>query len=152
MEKIADVRLNVLAPLGFIVFFCFCVAWTGCSDNNDRSFVQKSNSGSVARSFFSPSVDDIIEDKETGLEILKNIISVTFSPSTSREKAEKIIASLNGEIVGYDYSVNYYQIRFAKASARELAQARKKFLAQFKEVELASKILVSVHKDPYYVR
>jgi len=151
-KKATGIRFIVSARLWFVIFFCLCVTWTGCSEDKGRSFVQKTTSGSVARSFFSPSVDDIVKDKETGLEIIKDVISVTFSPTTSREKAEKIIASLNGEIVGYDYSVNYYQVRFAKASARELDQARNKFLTQFKEVELTSKILVSVHKDPYYVR
>jgi len=151
-KKATGVRLTVFPTLGLVVFFCLCLAWTGCSEDKGRSFIQKSKSGSVARSFFSPSVDDIVVDKETGLEIIKNVISVTFSPSTSREKAEKIIASLNGEIVGYDYSVNYYQVRFAVANPRDLDRVRNKLLAQFKEVELTSKAAVSVHKNPYYVR
>lgn len=106
----------------------------------------------MARSFFSPTDDDIILDKDTGLKIIKNVISVTFSPSTKKENAEKIIASLNGEIVGYDHSVNYYQVRFAVANIRELDQIRKRLLAQFKQVELASRTSVSVHKNPYYVK
>jgi len=151
-KKRASIGPPVFPALRLLVVFFLCVAWTGCSEDKGRSFVQKSTSGSVARSFFTPTVDDIVTDKDTGLKIIKNVISVTFSPSTSREKAEKIITSVNGEIIGYDYSVNYYQVRFATASPDELDQLRHKLLAQFKEVELTSKAAVSVHKDPYYVR
>ena len=124
----------------------------GCSEDKHRSFIEKGGSGSVARSFFSPAEDDIVIDEETGLKIIKNVISVTFSPAVKKEKAEKIIASLNGEIVGYDHSVNFYQVRFAVANVRELDQIRNKLLAQFKEVELTSRTSVSAHKNPYYVK
>ncbi len=135
-----------------LLFALVLLAGTGCSKDKDRSFISKTGSGSATRSFFVPAEKDIVIDEETGLKIIKNVIIITFSPSTSRETAEKIIASVNGEIVGYDNSVNFYQVRLAGASPQKLDETRKKLLAQFKEVEMASKTTVSVHKNPYYVK
>lgn len=142
-----------ISPVIFCLFsLIFFVAISGCSDDGKTTFMQKTKGGSVAKSFFAPKEDDIVEDKETGLKIIKDVISVTFKPDTDEATIEKIIASVNGEIVGYDKAVNFYQIRFPGVDLATLDSIRLKLLGGFKEVELASRSVISVHKNPFYAR
>jgi len=124
----------------------------GCSDGDRPSYMQKSKNSSGGSSFFSPAQDDIITDEQTGLKIIKNVINVTFSPETSKKTIEKIVASVKGEIVGYDYSVNFVQIRFKKLELPAIDKMRLKMLGKYKEIESASRCPVSVFKNPYYAR
>ena len=123
----------------------------GC-DGGSASFMSKKEGGSTAKRFFSPSEEDIVKDEDTGLDIIKNVISVTFTPNTSEDTIKKIVSSINGEIVGYDKAVNFYQIRVPNADLQELDRIRMKLLSEHKEVEMASRCAVSVHKNPYYVK
>jgi len=158
MINIADEEcdLNVKAKISPIIIllsaFIFFTAISGCSDNSKTAFMQKGRGGSVAKSFFIPEEGDIIEDKETGLKIIKDVINVTFKPDTDEATVEKIISSVNGKIVGYDKAVNFYQIRFPGADLAAVDAIRLKLLSDFKEVEMASKLPTSVHKNPYYVK
>ncbi len=124
----------------------------GCSNDDRPSYMQKSKGNSGGSSFFTPAQDDIITDEQTGLDIIKNVINVTFSPETSRKTIEKIVASVKGEIVGYDYSVNFVQIRFKKLDLPAIDKMRLTMLGKYKEIESASRCPVSVFKNPYYVR
>jgi hypothetical protein len=114
--------------------------------------MQKSKGGSVAKSFFAPEEDDIIEDRETGLRIIKDVIIVIFTPDTDEATIEKIIASVNGKIVGYNKAVNFYQVRFPGADLATVDSIRLKLLSSFKEVEMTSRSPTSVHKNPFYVK
>lgn len=132
----------------------FTVAGTtgGCSDGVN-SFMQKTGFKNSEPLFFEPTGEDIVEDAETaGLKIIKDVISVTFKPDTDEKTIKKIISSVNGEIVGYDKSVNYYQVRFDGKSVKEIGAVRLNLLASFKEVELAATIPVTTHRNPYYVK
>jgi hypothetical protein len=104
------------------------------------------------RSFFKPSESDIVNDTDTGLQIVKDVISVTFDPRADEETVKKIVSSVNGEVVGYDTSVNLYQIRFKGKSLPAIDAIRKELLSKHKQVEAATRMSVSVHKDPYYVK
>jgi hypothetical protein len=104
------------------------------------------------RNFFKPTESDVVNDADTGLQIVKDVIIVTFDPRADEETVKKIISSVNGEIVGYDISVNLYQIRFKNKSLAEIDAARKQLLSKHKQVEAAVRMSVSVHKDPHYIK
>ncbi len=142
MLKLVPFALVVLLPA-----FLF----TGCADDNKTSFMQK-GSGSADKLFFVPPAEDIMEEQESGLDIIKNVINVTFDPLIGEDEVNRIIASVDGEVVGYDKGVNFYQIRLKNVNLKELDAARMKLLSNFKEVEAASRSLISAHKNPYYVK
>ncbi len=123
----------------------------GCAEEMDASLIVGDRNAAGA-SFFSPSEEDIIQDEETGLQIIKDVINVTFTSDTKIDTVNKIVQSVGGEIVGYDKRVNLYQIRFAGAEHSEIDGIRMKLLRERKEIEMTSKVSVSVHKDPYYVK
>ena len=139
-----------LVILGVIIATAF-IFIRGSDKGKSTSFMQKSG-GSKEKRLFLPSEDDTIDDVKSGLKIIKNVINVTFSHDTSSSTIKKIIESVGGEIVGYDKPVNLYQIRFADSDLATIDIIRMKLLRDFKEVELASRISVSVHYDPHYVR
>ncbi len=139
-----------LVILGVIIAATF-IFIRGSDKGKSSAFMQKSG-GSTEKHFFLPAEDDIIDDVKSGLKIIKNVINVTFSSDTSSSTINKIIDSVDGEIVGYDKSVNLYQVRFADPDLATIDIIRMRLLRDFKEVELASRISVSVHYDPYYVR
>ncbi|MDH5639446.1 MAG: hypothetical protein OEZ04_13250, partial [Nitrospinota bacterium] len=68
----------------------------------------------------------------------------------AKEEAEKIIAEFGGEVVGYDYPVNFFQARFP-GEGEAFEKTRINLLSR-KGVEMVTPTPVSVHKDPYYVR
>lgn len=146
----ATVKISPISLL--LTAFILFAAASGCSDSGKTTFMQKNKGGSVEKSFFVPKEEDIIEDKEMGLKIVKEVINVTFKPDTDEATIKKIIASVNGEIVGYDKAVNFYQIRFPGADLATLDSIRLKMLADFKEVEMTSRLPISVHKNPFYAR
>ena len=113
---------------------------------------KKSNWDESPQNFFKPADTDIVEDTDTGLQIVKDVISVTFDPRTDEETIKNIVSSVNGEIVGYDKSVNLYQVRFKGKGLPAIDDIRKKLLSGHKQVEAAARMSVSVHKDPYYVK
>jgi hypothetical protein len=124
----------------------------GCSEGY-VSFMQKTGFKKSEPLFFAPSDEDIVDDADTaGLKIIKDVISVTFRPDTDEISIKKIISSVNGEIVGYDKAVNYYQIRFKGKSLEEVGAIRLGLLATYKEIEIAVTIPVSTHRNPYYVK
>lgn len=137
---------------GFVVF-CVIIAIfiTRSNKGGSASFMQKSG-GSTERHFFLPTEDDIIDDVDSGLRIIKDVINITFSKTTSDSTMHKIIDSVGGEIVGYDKAVNLYQIRLANTDLATIDKIRTMLLSNFKEVELASRCTVSVHENQYYVR
>lgn len=113
---------------------------------------KKSNWDENPQSFFKPADADLMDDVDTGLQIVKDVISVSFDPRTDEETIMKIVSSVNGEIVGYDKSVNLYQVRFKGKDLLAIDDIRKKLLSENKQVEAATRMSVSVHKNPYYVK
>ena len=114
--------------------------------------MQKGKGGSTGKLVYMPPEESIIEDADSGLEMIKDVINITFKPGTDEATVEKIIASVNGEIVGYDKAVNFYQVRISGADLATVDSIRIKLLSEFKEVELTSRSFISVHKNPYYVK
>lgn len=148
----ASFTLSSRPLLPIAVLLMTSLFFAGCSEEMTPSFMGKGDEGSAAQRFFKPTVDDIVKDEETGLEIVKDVINVNFSTKASEDTIKKIISSLNGEIVGYDKTVNLYQIRFKGKSLKEIDNIRMKLLSEYKEVEMASRLSVSAHKNPYYVK
>ena len=127
------------ALLAILVAVSACSKKKGAWDENPKSF-------------FKPAESDIVNDADTGLQIVKDVIIVTFDPRADEETINKIISSVNGEIVGYDKSLSLYQIRFKGKSLPAIDAIRKELLSKHKQVEAATRMSVSVHKDPYYVK
>jgi len=125
---------------------------SACSrGENHKSYLEKNKSGSVAKKFFTPTTEDIITDKSDGLKIIKDVINVTFKANVDEETVKRLVAGIDGQIVGYDKSVNFYQIRLPGVDLKTLDAKRFQILAK-KGVETASRAPVSVHKDFYYAR
>lgn len=128
------------------------ILFTGCSKKMGDSGGTNSKAAGAANTFYHPTPDDIVQDPETGLDITKGILNITFSKKMDETAIKGLISSFNGEIVGQDRAARFYQVRFKDAqSLSDLDNIAKKLLAG-KEVELASRNSVSVHTDPYYVR
>lgn len=143
---------TVIGPLATAVISIAAMFFLGCSEDMGASFFKGKGESGSDQKFFIPLDEDIIEDKETGLKMAENVITIHFSPNLDEASIKKIISSVNGETVGYDKSVNLYQVRFPGKSFEEVENIRMKLLAEYKEVESASMLAVSVHKNPYNVK
>lgn len=133
------------------MFLVLGILFTGCSKKMGGSDSPSSKKGAVSNNFYTPSPDEIIKDPETGLDIVKDVLNITFSKKMDEKAIKEVISSINGEIVGQDRGPRLYQIRIKGATLQDLDNTSKKLLAQ-KGVELVSKNSVSVHTDPFYVR
>ena len=69
--------------------------------------------------------EKIVEDPETGIDVVKDQILIVFKEGVSQETVDKKIASLNGEIIGYIAGMHDYQVRINGISSIE----------QLKEIE-----------------
>ncbi len=118
----------------------------------DPTLMMRGGNDASQMSFFKPTEEDIIQDEETGLQVIKDVINVTFTSDTTVDTVNKIVQSVGGEIVGYDKRVNLYQIKFTGAELSKVDEIRMKLLGDRKEIEMTSRVSVSVHKDPYYVK
>ena len=146
--------LSFIAPrfvLPVIPLF-FLLLFAGCEKEGGGSYMHKGDGGRTGSKFFIPSEDDIVLDRASGLEFIKNVLNINFSPNADQKTIDKIIASINGEIVGYDYAVNFYQIRLKDMDANTLEEVRMKLLREYKEVEMASHTPVSAKENPYYAK
>lgn len=114
--------------------------------------MQKGKGGSTGKLAYVPPEEDIVTDADSGLDFIKDTINIIFRPDTDEATVEKIIASANGKVVGYDKAVNFYQIRIPGADLATVDSIRLKLLSDFKEVESTSRAYISVHKDPFYVK
>jgi len=127
------------------------LALAGCQEKDmGQSYLQKTGESSRQSSFFTPPPGDMVEDKETGLTVIKGVLNINFSPKVSREEAEKTIKAAGGQVVGFDYSVNFFQAKFP-LDQEALDKKRLELLGK-PGIEMASIAAVSVHKDPYYVK
>ena len=124
--------------------------FTGCSKKMGGSS-PSSKKGAVSNNFYLPAPEEIVKDPETGLDIVKDILNITFSKKMDETAIKEVVSSIKGEIVGQDRGARLYQVRIKGAKLEDLDNLSKKLLAQ-KGVELVSKDSVSVHTDPFYVR
>ncbi|MDH5638799.1 MAG: hypothetical protein OEZ04_09925 [Nitrospinota bacterium] len=148
-ESMKTVRIT-FSTLVRAVALVFVMALVGaCEQSGPTSFIQTS-SDRGGSSFFIPKPEEVVEDPETGLMVIRQVLNIHFSPKITAEEAEKAIAASGGEIVGYDYSVNFFQVRFNLEGA-ELEKKRIELLSS-KHVETVTPTSVSVHKDPFYVK
>ncbi|MDH5676995.1 MAG: hypothetical protein OEZ55_09070 [Nitrospinota bacterium] len=146
--KTARAMLFSLARAGALVS-TLALLNVGCEKDGSTSFLSTSSEGGGS-SFFIPKPEDLVEDPETGLKVIRGTLNIHFSPKIPREEAEKAIAASGGEIVGYDHAVNFFQVRF-KLEGAELDKKRIELLSS-KNVEMVTATSVSVHEDPYYVK
>lgn len=134
------------------LFLLLALIFTGCSKKMGGTESGKSKKGAVSSNFYTPSPEDIIKDPETGLDLTKNILNITFSKKMDETAIKAVISSINGEIVGQDRAARLYQVRIKNAkSLEDLDKLGTKLLAE-KGVEVVSNNFVSVHTDPFYVR
>jgi len=155
MRKLIQPTKASLAAFPFITFSVIIslsiFLISSCSGNGHIDFMQK-GSGKSGSKFFTPDEDGIIMDEATGLMTMKDVISITFKSGTDEATMDNILSSINGKVVGYDKAVNYYQIRFPGNDFQATDKVRLKILGGYKEIEMASMIPVTAHKNPYYVK
>jgi hypothetical protein len=125
---------------------------SGCVEEMKSGVIEDVVADKDAVRLYSPTPDEIMLDTSSGLEIVKDVIYVTFRRTASEDTAKEIIASVNGVMVGYDKTANLYQVRFPGRDLATIDGIRIQLLADHSEVEVASRLTVSSHKDPYYVR
>ncbi len=141
--------IGYVLSVGLAVIF---ISLPACSrEEKQHSYLAKNKSGSVEKKRFTPEAEDITTDEADGLKIIKDVINVTFTSTTDEETVKKLVAEVNGKIVGYDKAVNFYQIRLPGVDLKTLDAIRFKLLAK-KEVETASRVPVSVQKNYFYVK
>ncbi len=127
------------------------ILFIGCSKRMGTSDSGSSDSGAVSN-FYKPSAGDIIKDPQTGLDVAKDILNITFSKKMDETAIKAAISSINGEIVGQDRAARLYQARFKNIkNLDDLDKLGKKLLSE-KGVDVVSFDFVSVHTDPFYVR
>lgn len=132
-------------------FLVLGILFAGCSKKMGDSGDAVSKKGAPSANFYTPTPEDIMKDPETGLDITKDILNITFSKKMDETAIKAVISSINGEIVGQDRAARLYQVRIKGATLEDLDKLAKKLLVE-KGVELVSKNSVSVHTDPFYVR
>jgi len=128
------------------LFLALGVLVQGCTES------KSSPASLTGKKIYFPSDEETETDKKSGLTVIKDIINVIITPGTDAETIEKILSSVDGEIVGYDIPNSLYQIRVKVADLPALDAVALKLLRKYKPVESTSRCPVSVHKDPYYVR
>ncbi len=139
-------------PRKLVLCLLVALLFIGCSKKMGSSESGSSGKGAVSSNFYKPSPDEIIKDPETGLDVTKDILNITFSKNMDETAIKTVISSINGEIVGQDRAVRLYQVRFKNMKTLdELDKFGKKLLTE-KGVDLVSFNFVSVHTDPFYVR
>ncbi len=136
----------------FALLFILVLLFTGCSKKMGGSDGASSKKGEASSKFYTPSPDDIVKDPQTGLDMTKNILNITFSRKMDEAAIKTFVSSIGGEIVGQDRAARLYQVRIkSAASIDDLDKLAKKLLAE-NGVEVVSNNFVSVHTDPFYVR
>ncbi len=102
------------------------------------------------KKFTLPAPEDILLDKETGLQVVKNVIMITFSKGTKQSDIDNIIKELNGKIIGYDRDSNLFQVKIPGADFNDIQSKIRSLLGKYRQVEMATPETVSVAKDPYW--
>jgi hypothetical protein len=104
------------------------------------------------KKFALPAPEDIVLDKETGLQVVKDVMMITFSKGTEQAAIDNIIKDLNGRIIGYDRDSNLFQVKIPGADFKDIQSKRQLLLGKYRQVEMATPETVSVAKDPYWKR
>ncbi|MBI3813440.1 MAG: hypothetical protein HY279_03100 [Nitrospinae bacterium] len=102
------------------------------------------------KKFALPALEDIVLDKETGLQVVKDVMMITFSKGTEQADIDNIIKELNGRIIGYDRDSNLFQVKIPGADFKDIQSKRQSLLGKYRQVEMATPETVSVAKDPYW--
>jgi hypothetical protein len=123
----------------------------GCSKKMGVSEDSDSQIKMGATTFYTPPKEDIVKDPDTGLEVVKNVLTITFSKKMDETAIQKVVSSINGEIVGRDKAARFYQVRIKTADLADIDKLAKELLVR-DGIELVARNSVSVHVDPYYVR
>lgn len=86
---------------------------------------------------YTPDENNIVTDSDTGINYVNNIIKIYFTSSSTKEQREKIIDSINGEIVGVINELDEYQIKVKVHTLEELTDLAGE-LNELNEVVLAT--------------
>ncbi|MFB0547021.1 MAG: S8 family serine peptidase, partial [Anaerolineae bacterium] len=97
----------------------------------------------VSSAFTQPQPEDFLADPETGVELVRGQILISFRPGTAQETIEGIISSVDGETVGYDPRMDVYQVAIPQTEPAEIDQVVNR-LAELEEVTFVSPRLGSV--------
>jgi subtilisin family serine protease len=97
-------------------------------------------------SYYRPPTEDLAIDEETGIEYVTNEILIMFELGVGEEDAAKVIAELNGTVVGKLTAVNRYEVLLPdkrtaaelQALADELTKRPEIVLAYLNRIEIVS--------------
>ena len=92
--------------------------------------------------------EDVVVDPETGTKIIKDEIGILFEENVSEEERNEIIASINGEVVGYMLSGQDVDVKIKDNPSIDDLKRIVRELNQNPKVDIAS--LSRVVKYPFF--
>ena len=108
------------------------------------SFEESDSSTPVeTKKFALPKPEDIVLDEDSGLKAVKDVIMIGFSSGTDQATMDNIIKSINGEVIGYDKSVNLYQVKIPGANLKDIKSLGTSLISKYRKVEMATPQTVS---------
>lgn len=85
---------------------------------------------------------DIKIDEDTGIRFVDNVLLVYFKPDVDDEIKENLIQSINGTVIGFYPSMDYYQIEIKETDLKTLKKISQQ-LMEHDAVMLASYDMVN---------
>jgi len=132
----------------------FAIAGVGLLYLGYQSFLAKGISGTPPKKVESkihlPDPQKVETDQETGLQVEKDVILVTFSRFADEGTINGIIKETGGEIVGFEQDSNFFQVRLPEADLAKTKKTCTELLSKHKEVEYAIPNTISKADNPYW--
>lgn len=122
----------------------------GCEFPGAKEGTGKEGSAKADSKIHLPDKNNIVVDKETGLQMEKDVIAITFSKFTGDSTAKAIIQEVGGEIVGFQSDSNFFQVRLPGADLAKSKETCLKLLSEHKDVEYAVTNTISKADNPYW--
>lgn len=111
---------------------------------------EDSFSGKDERKIHLPDPGRVVTDEETGLQVEKDVIIVTFSKFADDAMVDKIAAEIGGDIVGFERDSGFYQIKIPAENLNETKKICLNLLQNYKDVEYAVPNTISKADNPYW--
>ena len=133
---------------------CFVIAGLGLLYLAYHSFLAKGPSGTPPKKaenkIHLPDPKKVETDQETGLQVEKDVILVTFSRFADEGKINGIIKEAGGKIVGFEQDSNFFQVQLPEADLAKTKKICTELLSKHKEVEYAIPNTISKADNPYW--
>ena len=86
------------------------------NDKNDSNDIALSTDSVI----YTPDIESIQLDEETGITYVNNMLIVIFNNDISEDEIKRVVSSVNGKIVGQIPVIDQYQVQISTCSLAEL--------------------------------